>query len=154
MKVVIVGCGRTGALLSHILFEQGHEVIIMDKNADAFRRVGDLPVKRVVGSGIDTAALRRTGIKDADVFMALTNGDNTNIMAAQIAQTQFGVKIAVARIYDPYRAQAYREMGLSTFCTPLVAARLLSDYILGRKWSGVDDYVDPIVSGRAEIEEN
>lgn len=152
MKVLILGCGRTGSLLSQMLFALGHEVTIIDYNPDAFRRLGDLRVNRVVGSGIDTAALKRAGIESADVFVAVTNGDNTNIMSAQIARTEFGVKRAVARIYDPIRAQAYREMGLSTLCTPLLAAGLLQDYILDKQWGAVTDYVDPIAPDWTESE--
>ncbi len=146
MKVIIVGCGRAGSISARMLSEMGHDITIIDYNADAFRRLGNLPqVTEVIGSAIDLDVLRRAGIENADVFIAVTNGDNTNIMSTQIAKLEFGVPKCVARIYDPSRAQAYRGMGVQTLCTPLIAAGLLRDYVLGQEWRMVTDYIEPLL---------
>ncbi|MCC6484611.1 MAG: TrkA family potassium uptake protein [Armatimonadetes bacterium] len=146
MKIIILGCGRAGSITARMLSEAGHDVTIIDFNADAFRRLGNLPeVTEVVGSGIDLDVLRRAGIENADVFIAVTNGDNTNIMSTQIAKNEFGVARCVARMYDPSRAQAYREMGIQTLCTPLLAAGLLRDYVLEQEWGKITDYIEPLL---------
>ncbi len=147
MKVIILGCGRVGSMLARELAELQHSVTIIDSKADAFRRLADANVRLVVGSGIDEAILRRAGIEDADAFIAVTNGDNTNIMSVQIAKTEFGVEQSVARIYDPIRAEVYREMGINTICTSLLGAGLLRDYVLGKAWTGVSDYITPLKGG-------
>ncbi|HEY7974969.1 MAG TPA: NAD-binding protein, partial [Ktedonobacterales bacterium] len=92
MNVIIVGCGRVGAELAKILDKDGHVVTVIDKDADAFGRLSEgLEVTTVVGDGTDMETLVRAGIKSADAFAAVTNGDNRNIMAAQIAQRMFEV---------------------------------------------------------------
>ncbi|MEI6914096.1 MAG: TrkA family potassium uptake protein [Armatimonadota bacterium] len=144
MKVIILGCGRAGSLLAGMLSEDGHDVTIIDFNADSFRRLGKSRVTQIVGSGIELDVLRRAGIEKADVFLAVTNGDNTNIMSVQIAKTEFGIENAIARIYDPSRAEAYREMGVKTICTAMLAAGLLRDFVLGKSWGQVEDYI-PLV---------
>jgi len=149
MKAIILGCGRVGSILAGQLAGMGHDVTIIDVNADAFRRLGDTGVKRIVGSGIDEGVLRKAGIEEADAFVAVTNGDNTNIMSVQIAETRFNVKHAIARIYDPIRAQAYREMGINTVCTSLLSAGVFRDYLLDRPWGNASDYFR-LESGQGE----
>jgi trk system potassium uptake protein TrkA len=87
-------------------------------------------VQRVVGTGMDQDVLRRAGIETADVFVSVTNGDNTNIMAAQIARQVFEIKKVIARIYDPIRADAYRELNIDTLCTTTVATSLIRARVL------------------------
>ena len=126
--VVILGCGRVGSTLARQLGNEGHAVTIMDLTSDAFRRLGTkFKGQRLVGSGLDQDLLRKAGVDRADVFLAVTQGDNTNIFAAQIAREVFGVARVVARIYDPIRAQAYRELGITTLCTTTLAAGLIYD---------------------------
>jgi len=144
MKIVILGCGRVGSILARQLQENGHEVTVIDRNPDSFRRLAELPVRQVVGSGIEEAVLKRAGIESADAFIAVTNGDNTNIMSVQIARMQFNIAKTVARIYDPIRAEAYRRMGINTICTSLLGAGLLRDYVEGKAWGKVSDYLAPI----------
>ncbi len=130
MKVLIVGCGRVGSRLAAQLSEQGHDVTVIDRdqsklNLAAQRGVLDPATFKgdaVVGDGTDAEVLRRAGIEDADAFIAVTEGDNRNIMAAQIAQHVFKVPRVVCRIYDPVREEAYRKLGLSTFCPTVVGA--------------------------------
>ncbi len=108
MKIVILGCGRVGATLATMMDRAGHQVSVIDYSNEAFRRLdpkfhGDT----LVGNGVDEEVLIRAGIKDADAFAAVTNGDNRNIMASQIVKEIFKVKKVVCRIYDPIRQSTY-----------------------------------------------
>lgn len=117
MRFVILGCGRVGAQVASLLDAEGHDVTIIDRNSEQFRRLSsDFNGSAVVGTGIDQDVLRRAGIEQADVFIALTNGDNTNAMAAQIAVHIFSVPRVITRIYDPVREETYRNLGLETYC--------------------------------------
>jgi trk system potassium uptake protein TrkA len=132
MKVVIMGCGRVGAALTKLLTAEGHVVTIIDQNSDAFNRLGqDFPHQQMVlGDGTDEDVLRRAGIEDADAFVAVTNGDNRNILAAQIVREQFEVPKVVSRIYDPIRQETYNAMGLESICPTIVGAKLFRDALL------------------------
>ena len=128
MKAIIVGCGRVGATLARMLAESGADVTIIDLTSDAFRRLGNkYRGARMIGTGTDISVLERAGIKSADVFVAVTDGDNRNLMATQIAKTVFDVPLVMTRVYDPARAAAYREMGIHTLCTTSIAANLMFD---------------------------
>ena len=101
----------------------GHEVTILDINPAAFSRLGDaFDGEAIIGDGIDVDTLRRAGIEQADAFCALTQGDNRNIMAAQIAQHLFKVGTVICRIADPIRDEVYRKLGLRTYCPTLIGA--------------------------------
>jgi len=129
VKVVIVGCGRVGSTLARKLVGEGHEVSVVDELVASFGRLGeDFGGQMVVGSGIDEEVLRRAGIETADCFASVTNGDNRNIMAAQIAQEVFHVKRVITRIYDPIRAEVYRELGLQTICPTTIGAGILDEF--------------------------
>lgn len=129
MKVIIMGCGRVGAELATTLDREGHEVSILDVNDFQFTRF--LPEtfggRKITGNGIDQDALRRAGIEQADAFVAVTAGDNRNVMACQIAKHIFGVPRLVCRIYDPIREQMYHSLGLRTISPTKVGARLLKE---------------------------
>lgn len=130
-KIVILGCGRVGSTLAKQMSGEGHDVTVLDQTSDSFRRLGTkFKGQRFVGSGLDQDLLKRAHLADADVFIAVTQGDNTNIMAAQIAREVFAIPRVMARIYDPIRAQAYRELGITTLCTTTLAAGLLHDAAL------------------------
>lgn len=132
MRVVIMGCGRVGAELARLLSRDGHDVSIMDINPTAFQRLpADFRGRRVVGNGIDQDALRRAGIEGADAFVAVTQGDNRNIMSAQIAKHIFGVPRVVCRIYDPIREEIYHTLGLRTISPTTVGAELFRQAIGG-----------------------
>jgi trk system potassium uptake protein TrkA len=125
-QVVILGCGRVGSTLAKQLSLDGHSVTIIDLTSDAFRRLGGkFKGQRIVGTGLDQDTLKKAKLDHAAVFIAVTQGDNTNIMAAQLAREAFSVSKVIARIYDPIRAQAYREMGITTLCTTTLAANLI-----------------------------
>lgn len=130
MKVVIMGCGRVGARVASLLDEDGHDVTIIDRVTTSFERLPrDFGGNTIIGTGIDEDFLKLAGIEDADVFVAATNADNRNIMGAQVAKTIFDVPHAVVRIYDPVRAEAYREMGLITVCPTTTISAVILDQI-------------------------
>jgi len=128
MIVVIVGCGRVGALLATTFDSAGHEVAIIDTSTLAFDRLPDeFKGTAIRGNGTDEDVLRRAGAERADLFLALTEGDNRNVMSAQIAAEVFDVKRVIAKINDPLRAQAYAELGIATLCR----TELMADAVLG-----------------------
>lgn len=132
LKIVILGCGRVGSTLAKQLGQEGHSITIIDLTRDAFRRLGTkFTGQKIVGTGLDQDTLRLAGIESADVFISVTSGDNTNVMGAQIAHEVFGIPKVIARIYDPIRAQAYREMGITTLCTTTLAAGMIRAEALG-----------------------
>jgi trk system potassium uptake protein len=136
VKVLIVGCGRVGSRLAQELDREGHEVTIVDNDPGAFRRFASRGVFEdsfggsfMVGDGMEADLLRRAGAEEADCFIAVTQGDNRNIMAAQIAQNVFRVDKVVARIYDPIRTEVYRKLGLSVFCPTIEGAATVRNMI-------------------------
>lgn len=126
MRVVIMGCGRTGASLAADLSREGHEVMVLDTDPAAFRFLPqDFRGQTHVGNGIDVDVLRKIALERADVFVSATRGDNRNVMAAQIAKHIFGVRVCATRVFDPLREEMYSNMGLRTINpTRAQAARL------------------------------
>lgn len=123
------------------MYGEGHSVTIIDMQSEAFRRLGTkFKGSRIVGNGTDEDVLRRAGIEKADVFFAATQGDNRNIMGAQIAKHVFNVETVIARIYDPVRADRYRKLGITTLCTTTIAAGLLRDFVTAGEWGLSKDY--------------
>jgi len=118
LHVVIMGCGRVGSELAARLEARGHTIAIIDKNQNAFRalRYG-FECQKVHGYGFDEAVLAQAGIEGAGAFAAVSNGDNSNIVAARLVREKFGVPIVVARIYDPRRAEIYQRLGIPTVAT-------------------------------------
>jgi trk system potassium uptake protein TrkA len=134
VKIVILGCGRVGATLATMMDHAGHTVTIIDASSDSFQRLdANFGGETILGNGIDGEVLIRAGIKDADAFAAVTNGDNRNIMASQIAKEIFKVKKVVCRIYDPIRQSTYNELGLESISPTIVGAELLFGAITGNK---------------------
>lgn len=127
MNVIVVGCGRVGSQLATLLSVEGHNVTVIDKDAEAFRRLGTtFNGVTVRGLGFDEDVLEQAGAREADAFAAVTNLDNTNLMAAEVARKLFGVRHAVARLYNPVRERTYQQLGLDYVCgTTLVAENLL-----------------------------
>jgi trk system potassium uptake protein len=141
VKVVILGCGRVGSTIATTMSREGHDVTIIDQNPDSFRRLShDFGGKTLVGNGIDADTLRKADLEHADAFVAVTNGDNRNIMSVQLAKVRFKVPKVIARIYDPIRSSAYAELGVDTLCTTCVGAGLIYDKILGRPFATMDEY--------------
>ena len=134
MQIMIVGCGRVGSALARTMLADGHEVSCLDEDPDSHARLElglessweDEGGQFTVGTGLEIDALLTAGIEDADVFVASTNGDNTNIVIAQIAQRRFQVDTVIARILDPYRAEWYEQQGLHTICPTRTAIEMLT----------------------------
>lgn len=132
MNVVIMGCGRVGAQLAALLEEAGHKVTILDRDTYSFHRLpSSFNGTPLVGDGTDEESLKKAGIEEADAFVAVTQGDNRNVMAAQIAREIFNVPKVVCRIYDPLREEIYHTLGLDTISPTKVGAQLLRDKVVG-----------------------
>ena len=115
LKVVIMGCGRMGSDLTVELSQAGHTVSVIDKSASAFERLPPgFNAKTLVGQGFDRDVLEEAGIKDADAFLAVSSGDNSNIVSARVAREYFGVARVIARINDPRRADIYERLNIPT----------------------------------------
>ncbi|WIK59086.1 TrkA family potassium uptake protein [Actinotignum urinale] len=115
MHFIIMGCGRVGATLAISLENLGHSVAVIDQNSDAFMKLPDsFSGQQIIGTGFDRDVLRRAHIEGAEGFAAVSNGDNSNIIAARVARETFGLTNVVARVYDPTRATLYEQLGIST----------------------------------------
>jgi trk system potassium uptake protein TrkA len=130
MKIVIVGCGRVGSTLADNLDADGHDVIIFDIRTSAFDRLpATFKGTAIRGDGTDVEVLRRAGAEQSDIFLALTEGDNRNVMAAQVATESLGVSQVVAKINDPVRAAAYAELGVVTLCRTNLMVDTVATYL-------------------------
>lgn len=128
MKAVIMGCSRVGARLAEMLSEDGYQVTVLDIEANSFKRLSqNFNGTALLGNGLDEATLVRAGIETADAFVAVTQGDNRNIMASQIARHIFKVPRVVCRIYDPLRRDLYSELGLITISSTTVVANMVKN---------------------------
>ena len=142
MHVVIVGCGRVGSSLARELCESGNTVAVVDRKADAFLRLGDeFSGQTVVGIGFDPDVLVAAGIDRADALVAVTNGDNSNIMIARVGRERFKVQRVVTRIYDPKRAEIYERLGIATVATVKWTAERIMRRIVADRPSV--EWVDP-----------
>jgi trk system potassium uptake protein TrkA len=136
MYVIIVGCGRVGAELAKLLSGEGHDVVIIDKSRDSFSRLGDtFNGLTMAGNGFDLALLKQVGIEKADAFCAVTNGDNTNLISAQVAKKIFRVPKVFARVYDPQRAHIYAALGLDIISGTMLFSAMLRDKIIESRFS-------------------
>ena len=130
MRTIIVGCGRVGAGLADSLSRAGHEVTVIDISSLAFNRLnGDFPGQAIRGDGTDEDVLRRMGAENADYFFALTEGDNRNALAAQLARDSLRIPHVIAKINDPVRADAYRAMGMAVICRTTIMVDTLVRFV-------------------------
>src|SRR6266536_2438834 len=130
MKAIVIGCGRVGSSVAHELRSDGWDVVAVDQKEEALSRLGETwDGGFIVGHAIDTAVLRRAGVEEADAVVVSTNGDNTNIVVAQVVQKRFGVQCVVVRILDPARAEFYAEQGMRTFCPTSTAIDALTEAV-------------------------
>ena len=130
MKVIIMGCGRVGGRLATLLDGQGHKVAIIDQNSYSFRWLpSSFKGTALVGNGLDEETLKKAGIEEADIFVSTTQGDNRNVMGAQIAKHVFNVPRVVSRIYDPIREEMYSTLGIETISPTRVGADILQKLI-------------------------
>ncbi len=150
MKLVIVGCGRVGAALAEAFDNLGHDVVILDTSTRAFDRLsGEFKGQAVRGDGTDEDVLRKAGVDGADFFLALTEGDNRNVMATQVAIEKFSVGKALAKINDPVRAAAYAELGIATVCrTTMLTDAILA--FLGQRDTGMPAVIAAVPHVHAE----
>lgn len=128
--VVILGCGRVGSRLAVTMANEGYDVAVVDTDQHSFRRLPDnFRGRTILGTGIDEDVLRRAGINQAQTFIAVSDNDNTNIMAAEIAQKVFGVPDVVARVYEVERARAFAQLGLKVVCPTATVVSLIREQV-------------------------
>jgi len=129
VHIVIMGCGRVGSTLAHILEDRGYSVAVIDQDPEAFRRLGSsFKGRKVTGIGFDQDVLEQAGIREASAFAAVSSGDNSNVISARVVRESFGVERVAARIYDPRRAEVYQRLGIPTVAT----VRWTADQMLRR----------------------
>jgi trk system potassium uptake protein len=134
MRIVILGCGRLGSRVAHKMSKEGHDVIVADKYPDALGVLGkEFPGRVLQADGVDMAIYEDLLKEKADVFMALTDSDNTNIMAAEIASQKYSVAKSIARVFDPVRAKAFVELGIETFCPTVLSEKKITRMLSGSK---------------------
>ncbi len=147
MHLIVVGCGRVGCLLAQQMVAEGHSVSVIDKNPQAFKRLGrEFRGQTVLGVGFDRDTLREAGVERADALAAVTNGDNSNYITATVARDVFRVPNVVARIYDPQREAIYRELGIRTISSTSWAVHTIRRILHG------DETVSSIQFGGGEVE--
>ena len=140
MRFLIMGCGRVGSGLARSLTDEGHDVTIMDVRQEAFQRLtARFRGNAIIGDGLDSAALQRAGIENADVFVSVTQGDNRNLMAAQVAKHIFKVPRVIARVYDNSRADVFQGLGLQTLSSPRFVTGLMRDMIFDESDKAPED---------------
>jgi trk system potassium uptake protein TrkA len=147
MHLIVVGCGRVGCLLAQQMAAEGHSVAVIDKNPQAFKRLGrEFRGQTVLGVGFDRDTLREAGVERADALAAVTNGDNSNYITATVARDVFRVPNVVARIYDPQREAIYRELGIRTISSTSWAVHTIRRILHG------DETVSSVQFGSGEVE--
>lgn len=146
MKVIIMGCGRVGEQLARLLVTEGHEIVVIDQDADALARLGpNFKGQRIAGIGFDRNVLLQAGIEQADAFAAASSSDNANIVAARIAHNIFHVPRVVARLFDPRRAEIYRRLGMLTISSTTWGAERIRELLISAD-------LDPVLSfGSGEV---
>ena len=136
MHVIITGCGRVGSELAKLLSSEGHNVVVIDRDRASFDRLGGtFNGLTLAGNGFDLSLLKQAGIEKADAFCAVTNGDNTNLISAQVAKKIFHVPKVIARVYDPQRAHIYAALGMDVISGTILFAAMLRDKIIESRFS-------------------
>jgi trk system potassium uptake protein TrkA len=146
MKVIIMGCGRVGVQLARLLVDEGHEVAVIDYDANALTYLGpNFKGQKIIGVGFDRDILLKAGIEHADAFAAASSSDNANILAARIAHNIFHVPRVVARLFDPQRAEIYRRLGMLTISSTTWGAERIRELLTSAE-------IDPVHSfGSGEV---
>lgn len=143
MNVIVVGCGRVGSQLATLLSVDGHNVTVIDVDGDSFRRLGNaFNGVTIRGLGFDEDVLEEAGVRECDAFAAVTNLDNTNLMAAEVARKIFGVPHVVARLYNPQRERTYQQLDLDYVCGTTLVAESLLDKIQSGHGHHIDTFGD------------
>ena len=137
MNIMIVGCGRVGSQLAVLLSQEGHNVTIIDKSSDSFKKLGGIfNGVTAVGNAFDEKLLRELKIEKQDAFVSVTSGDNTNLMASQIARKMFKVPRVIARVYDPGKADIYKKFDLDIISGTVLVAAMIRDKIIENRFTG------------------
>ena len=148
MKIIVVGIGRVGAVLAIDLCKRGYEVCAIDKNRDAFLRLGsEFHGRMVEGVAFDRDTLERAGIKSADALAACTSSDTANLITARVARDVYHVPVVVARLYDPHQQILYQRMGIQTVCTSLWGAEQMVSLICHPEW----DVIASLGNGEVQV---
>lgn len=129
MKALVIGGGRVGSAVAKNLVREGWEVTVIDEDEAALARLGDWHGNFVLGHGMDIGVLERAGVGEIDAAVVATDGDNTNIVIAQLLERKYGVETIVVRLLDPARADFYRARGLHTICPTQTAVAALTDAV-------------------------
>jgi len=130
MHIVIMGAGRVGSRLATIMDTEGHRVTVVDRDPDAFARLPQsFKGVTILGDGADEDVLRQAGLGEADVFVAVTQSDNRNLLAAQIAKHLFRADKILCRVYDPMRQEIFKELGIRTFSPTTLLTQMIHDAI-------------------------
>jgi trk system potassium uptake protein TrkA len=141
MKLLIFGCGRTGAALARQMAKRGHEVTMIEQDSRALDRLGEgFGVKTVLGDGLSEHVLEQAGIRVADAFITTTRGDNTTLMAAQIAQKRFDVAKVCAKVNDPQRAAEYKKLGVMCITPNLLTAGMMRNWLMDEAYGPIDEF--------------
>jgi trk system potassium uptake protein TrkA len=151
MRVIIVGCGRVGAGMASQLAEEGHEVVILDTRTESFRRLAPgFSGQALRGDGTDASVLERAGARECEWFMAMTNGDNRNVLAAQLAKEDFGIPHVLCKINDPVRAKTYATLGIDTINRTEMMIDSINRYMGRPPLAGASDVSVAVVPPRRE----
>lgn len=144
MKLIIFGCGRTGAALARMMSSRGHDVTVIEQDPLVLSRLGEgHGCRTVLGDGLDDDVLIEAGIVGADAFITTTRGDNTNLMAAQIAQVRHKVPKICAKVNDPARAVEYRKLGVFCITPNLLTAGMMRNWLLEEPFGPIDTFNEP-----------
>lgn len=136
MNIMIIGCGRVGSQLALLLSQEGHNVTIIDKDQGSFGKLGgSFNGVTATGNGFDETLLRELKIDKQDAFVSVTSGDNTNLMASQIAKKLFKVPRVIARVYDPRRADIYKKLGLDVISGTILVAAMIRDKLIENRFT-------------------
>lgn len=136
MYVIIIGCGRVGSELALLLSNEGHDVVVIDRNQASLDRLGNsFNGISLVGNGFDLELLKQAGVEKANAFCVVTNGDNTNLVCAQVAKKIFKVPKVIARVYDPHRAHIYKALGLDILSGTILFAAMFRDKIMESRFT-------------------
>ncbi|HOP99740.1 MAG TPA: TrkA family potassium uptake protein [Acetivibrio clariflavus] len=131
MQIIVIGCGKVGSRFAQVLSEEGHDVVVVDKDSNSFKILDpDFNGITVTGAPIDQDVLKKAGIETADALAALTPDDNINIMVCQLAKEIFKVPKVIARIFDPAREQVFHEFGLTTICPTKMTVEVIKSMVV------------------------
>ena len=133
-RIVVVGCGRLGASIANDLYEQGEDVIVIDKNEDSFRKLSDsFGGLTYVNEGTRVETYEQLELKKDDILIVVTNDDNVNIMISQLVRKMFQIHTIICRLYDPQIECVYQEFGIETICPTYLSVNRIENILRGKR---------------------